>query len=373
MPHITFRCGCGAPVCQPSVSPASRVRYLPTLKRCRPSTEVSRRRHVTKKVRRDSSVSTPAVVSAATLNTDEQVIQEQIDKAASILNSMMEDIHQEAFVSGAVSELTGDEPEVSEAAAIKNAVASRMEQLDEAFLVALAAYIGAAEEQGDSALAGRLSRIQQQVLQEVSQRLPPEMRVLDTVLRLLSRSERMSTLRQSASGQGDTVPSCDIKRIQGAALQLISDMEEKVAIPDRRLLARLCIAREEIAEVVAEHHSPGQSGSAQDMYESNLSLKNQGIPKASLAFLKELLTMSDKAKRVAFLKKAFLEDFEPGKPVAGASAQQSVPEAVRPGGFLSCVTASKAEMASMKGVETTIRKLDVIRQEALRVLESIAA
>lgn len=34
-------------------------------------------------------------------------IQEQIDKAAQILNSMMEDIHQEAFVSGAVSELTG--------------------------------------------------------------------------------------------------------------------------------------------------------------------------------------------------------------------------------------------------------------------------
>ena len=65
----------------------------------------------------------------------------------------------------------------------------------------------------------------------------------------------------------------------------------------RRLLARLCIAREEIAEVVAEHHSPGQSGRTQDMYESNLSLKNQGIPKASLAFLKELLTMSDKPKR----------------------------------------------------------------------------
>ena len=65
----------------------------------------------------------------------------------------------------------------------------------------------------------------------------------------------------------------------------------------RRLLARLCIAREEIAEVVAEQHAPGQSGSTQDMYESNLSLKNQGIPKASLAFLKELLTMSDKAKR----------------------------------------------------------------------------
>ena len=70
--------------------------------------------------------------------------------------------------------------------------------------------------------------------------MPPEMRVLDTVLRQLSRSERMGTLRQSAIGQGDTVPSCDIKRIQGAALQLISDMEEKVAIPDRYPHATSC-------------------------------------------------------------------------------------------------------------------------------------
>jgi len=34
-------------------------------------------------------------------------INEQIDKAARMLNSMMEEIHQEAFVSGAVSEVTG--------------------------------------------------------------------------------------------------------------------------------------------------------------------------------------------------------------------------------------------------------------------------
>lgn len=82
--------------------------------------------------------------------------------------------------------------------------------------------------------AGRLSRIQQQVLQEVSSRLPPEMQVLDTVLRLLSRSERMIVLRQAATGQSSNeVPACDIKRIQGAALQLVSDMEEKEAIPDR--------------------------------------------------------------------------------------------------------------------------------------------
>lgn len=49
----------------------------------------------------------------------------------------------------------GQAPEVTEAEAIRKAVASRIDQLDEAFLMALGAYIGAAEEQGDKALAGR--------------------------------------------------------------------------------------------------------------------------------------------------------------------------------------------------------------------------
>jgi len=65
----------------------------------------------------------------------------------------------------------------------------------------------------------------------------------------------------------------------------------------RRLLARLCIAREEIAEVVAEQQHANRSGSTEDMYENNMVLHNQSVPKASIAFLKELLTMSDEAKR----------------------------------------------------------------------------
>lgn len=87
-------------------------------------------------------------------------------------------------------------------------------------------------------VAGRLSRIHQQVLSEVSQRLPPEMQVLDKMLSLLSRDERMTLLRKAMQG-GDPrldVPGCDIRRIQGAALQLINDMEEKEAIPDRCVL-----------------------------------------------------------------------------------------------------------------------------------------
>ena len=50
--------------------------------------------------------------------------------------------------------IAGKSPEVSEAEAIRVAVASRMEQLDEAFLVALGAFCNAAQQQGNIALAG---------------------------------------------------------------------------------------------------------------------------------------------------------------------------------------------------------------------------
>ena len=48
----------------------------------------------------------------------------------------------------------GQAPDITEAKAIRKAVATRMDSLDEAFLIALGAYVGAAEEQGDRALAG---------------------------------------------------------------------------------------------------------------------------------------------------------------------------------------------------------------------------
>lgn len=49
--------------------------------------------------------------------------------------------------------------------------------------------------------------------------------------------------------------------------------------------------------MVAEQQYANRSGSTEDMYEHNMALHNQSVPKASIAFLKELMTMSDEAKR----------------------------------------------------------------------------
>ena len=51
----------------------------------------------------------------------------------------------------------GQPSDITEAQAIATAVASRMNDLDEAFLVALGAYCNAAQQQGNVALAGMLA------------------------------------------------------------------------------------------------------------------------------------------------------------------------------------------------------------------------
>lgn len=66
----------------------------------------------------------------------------------------------------------------------------------------------------------------------------------------------------------------------------------------RKLLARLCIVREEIAEAIEEKRAEAwQSGRSLEEHEGITFLKKQPLPKASLIFLKELLNVKDKDKR----------------------------------------------------------------------------
>lgn len=53
--------------------------------------------------------------------------------------------------------------------------------------------------------------------------------------------------------------------------------------------------------MVAEQRYHNQATSNEDMYESKMVLHNQAVPKATIAFLKELLTISDEARRFVVL------------------------------------------------------------------------
>jgi hypothetical protein len=125
----------------------------------------------------------------------------------------------------------GDEPEVSEAQAIAGVVEKRLDSLDEFFIHTVAAFEQGAREGGDASLAGagsfflislhiqnkppwalrdstaavpvhaaRLGAIQREVLAQVAARLPAELRLLEDLQRLLSRSASVVLLRWGILG-----------------------------------------------------------------------------------------------------------------------------------------------------------------------------
>ena len=68
-----------------------------------------------------------------------------------------------------------------------------------------------------------------------------------------------------------------------------------VLVMHRKLLARLCILREEIAEVVAEEEE--RFGIDEHSYVDDPALNKKGMNKEAVIFLRELLILSDKDKR----------------------------------------------------------------------------
>ena len=81
--------------------------------------------------------------------------------------------------------------------------------------------------------------------------------------------------------------------------------------------------------------------------------------------------------RRGFLQKAFQDEFrfEPSQ-VSGRSqsrrAQRNTNKAVRPGSFLTCLTATQFEMNNLQEVDASLARIETIRKEAMQTLEDLA-
>ena len=251
---------------------------------------------------------------------------------------------------------------MSERQAVADAVEKRLDGLDEFFISAVAAFEQGAREKGDVELAGvrplgrsaassahdeqltacryccstfhplrpeachaprsimcmhaeRLGAIQQEVLEQVAARLPAELRLLDTLQRLPTRSALLNLARRCSGRQRRLVlthqqtHACSIERVEAireacasgsasvsalaaVANQVIDDMEDKAAVVDTRLLARLCLAREEILIAAASLPAEQQAEVAKQR-----SAYQRLLPQGTAAFIKELLAVTSTEKR----------------------------------------------------------------------------
>ena len=343
--------------------------------------------------------------------SDKAFIKSGVDRAASLIDAMLEEIMRELFAESAaryISPVDNDKASESldEEEVVRKCVMRRLEFLDANFLGSVTGYIdmfkknlSARKTDEDFEQEGMLSLlelIRTQVLYQVALRLPPSARVLNRVLRDEDKDSRLSVLRETMSGGQGDLPGSDSESLVAAASQFIEDMEDAEVIIDRRLLARLCLVREEVRWIAderaftsGESSSPNKatSGPLTDdpIAVSDPSTSGEGdvprpvmrtnVPQRSAAFINQLVSVTDPSMRVALMSRAFCEDWDGAAPrqKPQTAAQKGQPDFVRPGRFMSALHLMMIRM-DQEGIEeekrgSIMRRLADIQMEAINVLD----
>lgn len=118
-----------------------------------------------------------------------------VDRAAQMIGEIVDEVTREMFVSEAVAYLVRDQADQTELAAVRTAVARRVEFLDANFLAALTGFIRACDARGDRQLASLLMHVREEVLRQVASRMPSAAQV-----RRAFRCGRGGAARRRAAG-----------------------------------------------------------------------------------------------------------------------------------------------------------------------------
>ncbi|GAX77155.1 hypothetical protein CEUSTIGMA_g4600.t1 [Chlamydomonas eustigma] len=366
--------------------------------------------------------------------SDRAIIKEHMDKAGKLMDDMLNDILNELFAEQATSYISEEAgPPISEEEAVRKAVVQRIEFLDANFLGALNGYIQAVKrlplESQD--LLPLMELVQKEVLNQVSLRLPPAARVLNRALQDMDKEKRVKVLRSSLTGGAGDLPGSDTDSLVTAASQFIDDMEDQSSILDRRLLARLCLVREEVRWLGLESSftgsqsmksSAGESSSRRaeegsdealegamtadnnvmlladaeelvlaaaaagadgrghqqlpDDQSAALRFYRSNVPQRSAIFVNQVVSVGDSTKRVALLSRAFCEDWEGAAPRQKAqnNAIKGQPDFVRPGRFMTTLNAIIMQL-EMDGAHLRakqkglMQRLRDVQMEAVNVLD----
>ena len=258
---------------------------------------------------------------------------------------------------------------------IRDSVGPRLDGLNATFLPILDHYIDAAQkhESGNPNVVGVLLGLRQEVLALLAETLPPELKVLQGAIDAATPAARVEVLRQHSTGEAS--PSCDAATLLATASRLLDDVEgDGASAPaDARLMARVCLVREELRQLVAE----GEMGpptitlgaSGEEDRSSGIggpppqSMRDLGgVPQREVAFLKEILAVEGSERRRALLQAAF--QGQGGMASGGA----------RPGALLESVRALQAEMTrgDVAVGEGVLLRLEAVWRESLLVLEDMA-
>eukprot|EP00963_Diacronema_lutheri_P013935 scaffold2848_cov352-Pavlova_lutheri.AAC.26 len=304
-------------------------------------------------------------------------LEAEVGRARKLLDEIIEEATQELFVEETTAEALGEPCEFDMGNALQGAVRKRAVSLDNVFMNTLSSYITVVEREGPRQILEILLQIREFAVEAVRENMPPELKWVDTLVRVAEPDERRKLLKFALEKTDGA--EVDLASMAQAAGQLIDDMETRPEVGDRKLLVRLCSVRELARDLCTTEVKPVQFPEAQ-------------VPRHEASFIKELMSVGGtnlKETRQALLSRAFdndwsgaggisEQDIRPSRGMVkrGSWEKHEEPDErmkvmVRPGRFMDCLDVfikNSAESPDSKRRE----RLQAIRGEAIAVLERLS-
>ncbi|KAL0389235.1 UNVERIFIED_CONTAM: protein PEP-RELATED DEVELOPMENT ARRESTED 1, chloroplastic [Sesamum calycinum] len=276
--------------------------------------------------------------------------------------------------------------EVAVQLAAQGVIGKRVDQMESGFMMALDYMIQLAEKDQDDKRKSLLEVIKETVLSHLTKKCPPHVQIIGLLCRTPEKESRHELLRRVAAGggvfQGENgtkvhLPGANLNDIANQADDLLETMESRSVIPDRKLLARLVLIREEARNMMG-------GGILDERNDRGLNT----LPESEVNFLTKLValrpgkTVRDMIKSVMQGKdegadSSDREDGVVGDRISGgiagrASVTGRKPLPVRPGMFLETVSKVLGGIYAGNVSGVTAQHLEWVHQNTLQILQEIA-
>ncbi|CAA7058916.1 unnamed protein product [Microthlaspi erraticum] len=271
--------------------------------------------------------------------------------------------------------------------AAQGVIGKRVDEMESGFMMALDYMIQLADKDQDEKRKSLLEVVKETVLSHLTKKCPPHVQVIGLLCRTPKKESRQELLRRVAAGGGSFeskdgtklhLPGANLNDIANQADDLLETMETRPTVPDRKLLARLVLIREEARNMMG-------GGILDERNDRGFST----LPESEVNFLTKLValkpgtTVQQMILNVMQGKDEGSDDLyseedssTQGKRQSGLNGRGSVtgrkPLPVRPGMFLETVTKVMGSIYKGNASGITAQHLEWVHQKTLQVLEEIA-
>lgn len=319
----------------------------------------------------DASQSDPSSQRGAILRGGDQVIS-VMEEMITLLEDMNMDEESE---------------KVAVELAAQGVIGKRVDEMESDFMMALDYMIELAEKDQDDKRKSILEVIKDTVLSHLTKKCPPHVQVIGLLCRTPKKESRHELLRRVAAGGGVFkgenelkihIPGANLNDIANQADDLLEAMETRPVIPDRKLLARLVLVREEARDMMGggildERNHRGFYTLPQPEVDFLAKLVALKPGKIVLEMIRTVMQGKDEgADNSGKGDEDDSKDREPveflGRPIV--TGEKTLP--VRPGMFLE--TVSKVLSGLYAGTDSgiTAQHLEWVHRKTLQVLQEIA-